>query len=330
MTNSKNNKKPSFEELVNLIKKGHIREYWLLNYVKDNYNKLGFDQLSNILTTGYGFRGVYKGKNVVVEVERAPKYFVQHRHNPKEVDILIVMTDDETDRNKLPKTIIVVDTEDFAKYILNSDKHYVLKVKEEKEKLKQDLRKRITRTLAYFINLLEEQGIISSFDIVDALGISTEDIAVIYPQRKLDYEKIVSSLTVFGKVFIYDLSRQRANYIRRRLEKTLGQQVVAIPAVLEDKTGYYFSIASREKTQEKVIEELGIEVEEDAIIRAAKRIDYHSIRDKLEKYGKIVITNITRQRSYYICKKLGKLLNRQIKRVPVVGENIKGYLFWLE
>ena len=105
--------------------KGEFREYWLQLYIKNNYERLGFDSLEGPFETGPDFKGVYKGKKVVIEAETQSRNFIYHRHNPNEVDILIVLNDDNAGevlgmkpvewRKRLPKKIILVDPEDFLR-----------------------------------------------------------------------------------------------------------------------------------------------------------------------------------------------------------------------
>lgn len=137
------NKNPNLDEAINRARKGKFREYWLQLYIKDNYKKLGFDSLEGPFETGYDFKGVYKGKKVVVEAERTLKDFVYHRHDPKEVDILIVLNDDCTDvilgmrptewKKCLPKEIIKVDPEDFVKSTHEPRKAYAIEKQKERE-----------------------------------------------------------------------------------------------------------------------------------------------------------------------------------------------------
>jgi len=104
-------------------------------YIKDNYKKLGFTSLSGPYEIGYDFRGIYEGKPVVVEAERLPKNFVEHKHNPKEVDILITLWEDDADRSLLPQKIIKVDAEDFVKYTYEMRRAYAVKMKEKREEI---------------------------------------------------------------------------------------------------------------------------------------------------------------------------------------------------
>ncbi|MCQ4574625.1 MAG: hypothetical protein NOU37_05200 [Candidatus Brocadiales bacterium] len=112
--NTNRNKNRGLEESIKRAEKGEFREYWLQLYVKANYKKLEFDDLEGPFEHGYDFKGIYKGKRVIIEVERSSRNFVGHGHNPKEVDILIILNDDDTDRSLLPKKIIKIDSKDFV------------------------------------------------------------------------------------------------------------------------------------------------------------------------------------------------------------------------
>ena len=128
-----NNKNPNLDEGIKRAEGGEFREYWLQLYIKNNYKRLGFDSLEGPFETGYDFKGVYKGNKVIVEAERVPANFVLHDHDPKEVDILIVLADDDTDRKLLPKKIIKVDAEDFIKETHEIRKSYAIKKQKERE-----------------------------------------------------------------------------------------------------------------------------------------------------------------------------------------------------
>lgn len=137
------NKNSNLDEAINRARKGEFREYWLQLYIKDNYKKLGFDSLEGPFETGYDFKGVYKGKKVVSEAERTLKDFVYHRHDPKEVNILIVLNDDCADvilgmkptewKKCIPQKIIKVDPEDFVKSIHERRKAYAIGKQKEGE-----------------------------------------------------------------------------------------------------------------------------------------------------------------------------------------------------
>jgi len=129
------------EAKIEQVRKGGMKEYWLCIYIKNNYRKLGFSEMSGPYDRGYDFTGVRNGKRVVIEAERAPANFLSHGHNKDEVDALIVMTMDETPKKQLPKTIVMVDPEDLAKKTHEARKAYAIKAqaeREAKEKYYQD------------------------------------------------------------------------------------------------------------------------------------------------------------------------------------------------
>ena len=104
-------------------KSSDIREYWVQKYVEENYIKLGFSKIEGPFEAGPDFKGIYKGKKVIVEVERDCRSYISHRHYEdkrfKKVDILIVLNPSESPeeiKNKLPKTIIHIDVDDFVEW----------------------------------------------------------------------------------------------------------------------------------------------------------------------------------------------------------------------
>jgi hypothetical protein len=112
------------KEKVEQIRNGDLNEYWLQFYIKKCYKKLGFSEISGPYDRGYDFRGVKNGKEVVIEAERKPYWFLNHGHKKDEVDFLIVETDDETLRELLPKNIIIVDPVDLEEKTRDARRHY--------------------------------------------------------------------------------------------------------------------------------------------------------------------------------------------------------------
>lgn len=116
------------KEKVEQIRNGDIDERWLQFYIKICYRELGFSEISGPFDMGYDFRGVKDGKEVVIEAERKPYWFLNHGHNKDEVDFLIVMADDETPRKRLPKNIIIVDSEDLEEKTRDARRIYAMNV----------------------------------------------------------------------------------------------------------------------------------------------------------------------------------------------------------
>jgi hypothetical protein len=140
------NDEDAFQEAVERAKKGDFNEHWLQQYIKENHLKLGFDSLKGPFDYGPDFRGVYKGKEVIIEAERKSSNFIRHKHHIKhtQINILIVLCDDKTAtvsrmsplewRKHLPEEIISIDAEDFVKSTHEMRKAYALMKEEEKEK----------------------------------------------------------------------------------------------------------------------------------------------------------------------------------------------------
>ncbi len=124
----------SFQASVDRARKGDFREYWLYQYIKANFKKLGFDIIDGPFDKGYDFRGVYKGRDVIVEVESKATNFILHKHDPGEVDILITLyLNDDRDfrgqkpeewKKKLPPKAIIIDHEDFVRCTHEERKDY--------------------------------------------------------------------------------------------------------------------------------------------------------------------------------------------------------------
>lgn len=105
-----------------------MKEYWLQIYIKENYRKLGFSEISGPYDRGCDFVGIRKGKKVFIEAERKPYWFLNHGHNKDDIDFLIVMADDETPRELLPKNIIIVDPVDLEEKTRDARRYYAEEV----------------------------------------------------------------------------------------------------------------------------------------------------------------------------------------------------------
>ena len=122
---------PKQKDATQRAQTSDIREYWIQMYVKENHEKLGFSRLEGPFESGPDFRGVYRNRNAVVEVERDYQSFIQHRHHLdtafSKVNVLIVLTpsDPPTDvREKLPKNIVYIDVADFVEWFRPKAKGY--------------------------------------------------------------------------------------------------------------------------------------------------------------------------------------------------------------
>ena len=114
---------PKDKNAYERAKSSDIREYWIQKYVEENYTKLGFSKIEGPFEAGPDFKGIYKGKEVIVEVERDCRSYISHKHHKderfKKVSILIVLNPSEPPKeikNKLPETIIHIDVDDFVKW----------------------------------------------------------------------------------------------------------------------------------------------------------------------------------------------------------------------
>ena len=122
---------PKSKDAAQRAQSSDICEHWIQMYVKENHKKLGFSHLEGPFESGPDFRGVYRNRNAVVEVERNCQSFIQHGHhlNPafSEVNILVVLTPSNPPsemKEKLPKNIIYIDIPDFVEWFRAEAKRY--------------------------------------------------------------------------------------------------------------------------------------------------------------------------------------------------------------
>ena len=104
-------------------------------------------------------------------------------------------------------------------------------------------KEKIINALLNLIEALEEEGIISSFDLIDVMDVTVEKLAVIKSSKKLNLKEVANDLEAYGKVFIKCDSRQRAHYIQKRLETLTGRKISKIKATLDNTPGYLFEFA---------------------------------------------------------------------------------------
>jgi hypothetical protein len=100
-----------------------VREYWIQEYIKENFIKLGLSKIEGPFDIGPDFKGVHKGKKSIIEAERDFQSFIEHGHHEderfNEVNILIVLNPSQPPKeikSKLPKTIIYIDIDDFIEW----------------------------------------------------------------------------------------------------------------------------------------------------------------------------------------------------------------------
>jgi hypothetical protein len=108
-----------------------ILEYWIQQYVCENYTKLGFSHIDGPFESGPDFKGTYRGRKVEVEVERDWRAYIGHRHHEnrafKNVSVLVVLNPNEPPnavRDILPKTLIYIDVNDFVEWWRPRAKQY--------------------------------------------------------------------------------------------------------------------------------------------------------------------------------------------------------------
>ena len=114
---------PSQKDVRKRVVSSEIREWWIQNYVKENYKKLGFSKIEGPFETGPDFKGVRKGKTIWAEVERDVFTYLQHKHHEDsrfdKVDVLIVLNPTIPPKeieDKLPREIIYLDVDDFIQW----------------------------------------------------------------------------------------------------------------------------------------------------------------------------------------------------------------------
>jgi len=120
--------KPTAHECA---EKGDIREYWINEYVRENYKKLGFSKIEGPFDFGPDFKAVFEGMEVIVEVERTCELYIKHGHHKdprfRGTNVLVVLSSFKPPKDikkKLPKTIIHIDVEDFVEWYRRAAKGY--------------------------------------------------------------------------------------------------------------------------------------------------------------------------------------------------------------
>lgn len=72
---------------------------------------------------------------------------------------------------------------------------------------------------------------------------------------KFPYKEIISKLFEGKAVFLADLDRRQAYYIRREIEKRVGELVEASPVYYKNMSGYEFHFSVAEKIAQKLFAE---------------------------------------------------------------------------
>lgn len=101
------------KSVIERMKAGKVKEYWVQEYVKKNGKKLGFSNLVQ-REIGADFTGVYQGNRVKIEVEVLSGNFIKHGHGRGWANILVVLSP-VGPRIKGIKTIYL-NLEDFVRW----------------------------------------------------------------------------------------------------------------------------------------------------------------------------------------------------------------------
>lgn len=122
-------KKRSVEERAMI---SDIREYWIQEYFKDNFNKYeGISDVEGPFGTGPDFKGKIRGKEVMIEVERDCGCYLKHRHHLDsrfdKVELLVVLNPVEPKNSEgLPANILFIDIPDFVEWFKPKARDYAI------------------------------------------------------------------------------------------------------------------------------------------------------------------------------------------------------------
>lgn len=110
-----------------------VLEYWVQQYVRHNYQHIGFERIEGPFDVGPDFRAVPKGGNapVAVEVEVRCENYIKHGHHQQprfaDVAILIVLEQQKPPaklHKLLPKQIIHIDKSHFTPWYEQAARAY--------------------------------------------------------------------------------------------------------------------------------------------------------------------------------------------------------------
>jgi hypothetical protein len=110
-----------------------FHEHWVQQYVKENFEHLGFDHIEGPYSQGPDYRARPRGTEALVEVEVEVRFrnYVKHGHHESrafsKVGILIVLEEGEPPddiRPHLPAKIIHVDRQHFVAWYENANRDY--------------------------------------------------------------------------------------------------------------------------------------------------------------------------------------------------------------
>ncbi len=139
-----------------------LREYWFQLYVRDHWRELGFDSLIGPFEVGPDFKGVYRGREVKVEVERDYKAFLHDKKalsSHQGIDVLIVGVGEDPPaeiRSELPPFVINLDPQTVAEYTRPLRAAYRLTKAQEGERRREKLRE--------FTQSIKQRALMSTCD----------------------------------------------------------------------------------------------------------------------------------------------------------------------
>jgi hypothetical protein len=113
----------SIPEIKNRIINDRVEERFIQLYVKENPEVFGLENLKGPFPSGPDFKGVWKGKEVDIEVERTYTNYKKHQHHInwgfRKVEILICLDDKKPTnqaREGLPPNIWYIDQQHFLEW----------------------------------------------------------------------------------------------------------------------------------------------------------------------------------------------------------------------
>jgi hypothetical protein len=213
MLGKRNNK--SKADIEQEIKNNEIYESAIQNYVFENYQMFGITSIEGPFEVGPDFKGVWNGKTVEIEVERAYTDYKQHGHHKQhsfeKVEILICLDNKKPTKRSiqgLPQNIWYIDQKHFLTWYMVHRIKYA-KVKQI-ETLINILRDAILKNIFFLLNIDEEMEDLELMTIQDEVGFDLEKVAfdwanhfVIEERIKLDAVNFISTNLDMKRLFEY-------------------------------------------------------------------------------------------------------------------------------